>query len=68
MMATRRLGHAHHEFRFGTRELVVLGGFACLIAGLVFVAGVVVGRETTHGGARPTWNRGETLGATMSRG
>ena len=48
-MATRRLGHAHHEFRFGTRELVVLGGFACLIAGLVFVAGVVVGRETTRG-------------------
>ena len=25
-MATRRLGRAHHEFRFGTRELVVLGG------------------------------------------
>ena len=49
MMATRRLGHAHHEFRVGTRELIVLGGFACLIAGLVFVAGVVVGRETTHG-------------------
>jgi hypothetical protein len=49
MMATRRLGHAHHEFRFGTRELVVLGGFACLIAGLVFVAGVVVGREATRG-------------------
>jgi hypothetical protein len=49
MVATRRLGHAHHEFRFGTRELVVLGGFACLIAGLVFVAGVVVGREATRG-------------------
>jgi hypothetical protein len=49
MMATRRLGHARHEFRFGTRELVVLGGFACLIAGLVFVAGIVVGRETTRG-------------------
>ena len=48
-MATRRLGHAHHEFRCGTRELVVLGGFGCLIAGLVFVAGVVVGREVTHG-------------------
>jgi hypothetical protein len=49
MMVGRRLGRAHHEFRFGTRELVVLGGVACLIAGFVFVAGVVVGRETTGG-------------------
>jgi cell division septation protein DedD len=49
MMVGRRLGRAHHEFRFGTRELVVLGGVACLIAGFVFVAGVVVGRETTRG-------------------
>jgi hypothetical protein len=48
-MATRRVNRARHDFRFGTRELVVLGGLACLIAGLVFVAGVVVGRETTRG-------------------
>jgi hypothetical protein len=49
MMATRRANRARHDFRFGTRELVVLGGLVCLIAGLVFVAGVVVGRETTRG-------------------
>lgn len=49
MMAARRIGRAHHEFRFGTRELIALGGVSCLIAGLVFAAGVVVGRETTRG-------------------
>ena len=45
MMSARRLGRARHEFRFGGRELVVLGGVFCLIAGLVFAVGVVVGRE-----------------------
>ena len=49
MMATRRLGRAHHEFRFGRRELVVLGAVFCLIASLVFAAGIVVGRETVRG-------------------
>ena len=49
MMATRRLGRTHHEFRFGRRELVVLGAVFCLIAGLVFAAGIVVGREIARG-------------------
>jgi cell division septation protein DedD len=47
-MSARRFGRARHEFRFGGRELVVLGAVFCLIAGLVFVAGVVVGREMTR--------------------
>jgi cell division protein FtsN len=45
MIATRRLGRARHEFRFGIRELVVLGAVFCLIAGLLFAAGVLAGRE-----------------------
>jgi cell division protein FtsN len=45
MMATRRQTRAHHEFRFGRRELVVIAAVFALIASLVFVAGVVVGRE-----------------------
>jgi cell division septation protein DedD len=45
MIATRRLGRVRHEFRFGTRELVVIGVVFCLIAGLVFAGGVLVGRE-----------------------
>ena len=49
MIATRRLGRARHEFRFGTRELVVLGAVFCLIAGLVFAAGVLAGREMARG-------------------
>jgi len=48
-MATRRLGRTHHEFRFGRRELVVLGAVFCLIASLVFAAGIVVGREMARG-------------------
>jgi cell division septation protein DedD len=48
-MATRRLGRTHHEFRFGRRELVVLGAVFCLIASLVFAAGIVVGREMVRG-------------------
>jgi cell division septation protein DedD len=48
MMSARRLGRARHEFRFGGREIVVLGAVFCLIAGLVFAAGVVVGREMTR--------------------
>jgi cell division septation protein DedD len=52
MMATRRLSRAHHEFRFGRRELAVLGAVFCLIASLVFVAGVVVGREMSRSRAR----------------
>ena len=49
MIATRRLGRARHEFRFGTRELVVLGVVFCLIVGFAFAAGVLVGRETSRG-------------------
>ena len=48
MMATRRLGRTHHEFRFGRREMVVLGSVSCLIASLVFAAGIVVGREMSR--------------------
>lgn len=49
MMHARRLGRAHHEFRFGGRELAVLGAVAGLIATIVFAAGIVVGRETSRG-------------------
>ena len=45
MIATRRLGRARHEFRFGTREIAVLGAAFCFVAGLVFAGGVLVGRE-----------------------
>jgi len=51
MMHARRLGRAQHEFRFGGRELAVLGAVAGLIATLVFAAGIVVGRETSRGRA-----------------
>ena len=53
MMSARRLGRARHEFRFGGRELALVGAVFCLIASLVFVAGVVVGREMVRAkGAR----------------
>jgi cell division protein FtsN len=45
MLASRRLGRARHEFRFGTRELVIIGVVFCLITGLVFAGGVLIGRE-----------------------
>jgi cell division protein FtsN len=45
LMRARGIGRARHEFRFGARELVVLGAVFCLIASLVFAAGVMVGRE-----------------------
>lgn len=48
MIATRRVARARHEFRFGARELVVLGAVFCLIAGLVFAGGILVGREMSH--------------------
>jgi cell division septation protein DedD len=51
MIATRRLGRARHEFRFGGRELAVLGAVFCLIAGLLFAGGVIVGREMGRRGA-----------------
>ncbi len=53
MIATRRLGRARHEFRFGTRELVVLGVVFCLVSGLVFAGGVLVGREMARGKGAP---------------
>ncbi len=49
MIASRRLGRARHEFRFGTRELVIIGVVFCLITGLVFAGGVLVGREMARG-------------------
>jgi DedD protein len=53
MMSTRRTGRARHEFRFGGRELAVLAAVLCLIASLVFAAGIVVGREMARArGAR----------------
>ena len=52
-MSTRRLGRARHEFRFGGRELAILGAVLCLITSLVFAAGVVVGRDMARAkGAR----------------
>ena len=63
MMATRRLSRAHHEFRFGRRELAVLGAVFCLIASLVFVAGVVVGREMSRSKARADVPRESRLSA-----
>jgi cell division septation protein DedD len=51
MMRARRPGRPHHEFRFGRRELVVLGAVFCLITTLVFAAGVVVGRDMARKGA-----------------
>jgi cell division septation protein DedD len=62
-MATRRLSRAHHEFRFGRRELAVLGAVFCLIASLVFVAGVVVGREMSRSKARAEVSRESRLTA-----
>ena len=50
MIASRRPLGARHEFRLGTRELVVLGVLVALVSGLTFALGVVVGRET---GTRP---------------
>jgi cell division protein FtsN len=45
MLSTRRPVRPRHEFRFGTREVVVLGGVALVIWGLTFTLGVLVGRE-----------------------
>ena len=70
MMAARRLSRAHHEFRFGRRELAVLGAVFCLIASLVFVAGVVVGREMSRSKARAEVPRESRLdgGGRAARG
>jgi cell division septation protein DedD len=51
MIATRRLVRARHEFRFGARELVVIGAVFCLVTGLVFAGGILVGREMAKKGA-----------------
>ena len=63
MMHARRVGRVRHEFRFGRRELVVLGSVFCLIASLVFAAGIVVGREMARakGAARPDAGREHRL-------
>ena len=45
VMHARSFGRARHEFRFGGRELAILGVAFGLIATLVFAAGVMVGRE-----------------------
>jgi cell division septation protein DedD len=43
----RRMREARHEFRIGTRQLVVLGGGFAVICALTFALGVLVGRELT---------------------
>jgi DedD protein len=68
MIATRRLGRARHEFRFGTREIVVLGVVFCLIAGLVFAAGVLVGREMALGKGAPRVEAPREPGRTDAEG
>jgi cell division protein FtsN len=49
LVAGRRGARARYEVRVGTRELVVLGLASLVIAGLVFTAGVLVGREAGRG-------------------
>ena len=44
-MTGRRPLQARHEFRLGTREVVIFGGAFLLIFALTFVLGVLVGRE-----------------------
>jgi cell division protein FtsN len=44
-MIPRHFTRARHEFRFGTREVAVLGGVALVIWGLTFTLGILVGRE-----------------------
>jgi cell division protein FtsN len=44
---------ARHEFRFGTREVVVLAGVALVIWGLTFTLGILVGREIQPRALRP---------------
>ncbi|MBI4013585.1 MAG: SPOR domain-containing protein [Candidatus Rokubacteria bacterium] len=45
MQSPRRPMPPRHEFRVGTRELVIFGGAFVLIWALTFVFGVLVGRE-----------------------
>jgi cell division protein FtsN len=53
VIATRRTARVRYEVRFGTREMVVAGVASCVIAGLIFTAGVLVGRERGAGGRGP---------------
>lgn len=51
MISSRRAIQARHEFRFGTRELVIFGAALLLICALTFVFGLLVGREMVPSGA-----------------
>ena len=46
-MHARGLGRARHEFRFGGRELVVLGAVLCLIVSLVFAVVLIASAALT---------------------
>jgi cell division septation protein DedD len=51
MITARRSLRARHEFRFGTREIVALAVGSCLVSGVVFAAGLLIGREMGRGAA-----------------
>jgi cell division septation protein DedD len=57
-MHARGLSRARHEFRFGGREIAILGAVFCLIASLVFAAGVMVGREMARPKGAPRADAG----------
>jgi cell division septation protein DedD len=62
MLSTRRGSTARHEFRFGTREIVVFCGAFLIVCGLTFALGVLVGREL----GSPRGGAGKPLGAASA--
>lgn len=52
MLTARRAPRPRHEFRFGPREVAVLGAVVLVIWGLTFALGVLVGREMAPTGSR----------------
>jgi DedD protein len=52
MLTARRASRPRHEFRFGPREIAVLGAVVLVIWGLTFALGVLVGREMAPTGSR----------------
>lgn len=65
MINGRRALQARHEFRFGTRELVLFTGAFLLICVLTFVFGVLVGREfaSSRAAGKMTANGGTAVRA-----
>ncbi|MBI3458474.1 MAG: SPOR domain-containing protein [Candidatus Rokubacteria bacterium] len=65
MISGRRALQARHEFRFGTRELVLFAGAFLLIWVLTFVFGVLVGREfaSSRAAGKMTTNGGTAVRA-----